>query len=67
MEYYKVKNCRYNYSHITSRHRCGNCKQLGHGQIECNNIDLINSLLQYNQGSHESPRYNAFIHGYKSN
>ena len=49
MEYCKVENCRYNYSHTTGRHRCGKCKQLGHGQIECNNIELINNLLQYNQ------------------
>ena len=55
MEYCKVKNCRYNYSHTTGRHRCGTCKMLGHGQIECNNIDLINKLLEYNKHSVQTP------------
>jgi hypothetical protein len=47
MEYCKVQNCRYSEYHATQRHRCGTCKQLGHGQMECNNMDLKYNLKQY--------------------
>lgn len=46
MEYCKVKNCRYSTFHTTQRHRCGLCKHLGHGQMECNDIGLKNNLKQ---------------------
>jgi len=31
-----VKYCRFNNSHTTRGHKCGNCKRYGHGVIECN-------------------------------
>jgi hypothetical protein len=44
MKYCQVNSCRYNRTHITSGHRCGNCHQYGHGIIECDDLDRINHL-----------------------
>ena len=41
----KVNKCKYSDSHVTIRHKCGTCKQYGHGQIECNM--LKQSLYEY--------------------
>jgi hypothetical protein len=43
----KVKYCRYKNSHVTCNHLCGKCKQLGHGEVECNNYYLKNQLKKY--------------------
>uniref|UniRef100_A0A6C0IXM2 RING-type domain-containing protein n=1 Tax=viral metagenome TaxID=1070528 RepID=A0A6C0IXM2_9ZZZZ len=42
----KVKYCRFSNYHITLGHRCGKCKQYGHGQVECNNLSLKNELWE---------------------
>jgi hypothetical protein len=47
--YCKVKGCRFSSFHVTSRHECGTCKNLGHGKVECNNKNLQNILNQYNK------------------
>ena len=47
MAFCKVKNCRYPLYHVTKRHYCGKCFMYGHGQMECNNIILINNLDQF--------------------
>jgi hypothetical protein len=31
----KVALCRFPETHITTYHRCGNCKKYGHGRVEC--------------------------------
>ena len=36
----KVSGCRYPSYHTTIAHRCGECNNYGHGQIECNNVLL---------------------------
>lgn len=33
--YCSVKDCRFPYYHVTAGHKCGNCKEFGHGVIEC--------------------------------
>ena len=43
----KVQGCRYPNCHTTVAHRCGNCNQYGHGQMECNNVNAISNLVQY--------------------
>lgn len=43
----KVNNCRFKFSHTTKSHNCGKCKLYGHGIIECNNINLINNLKKF--------------------
>lgn len=43
----KVKNCRYNHTHITSGHKCGKCGLFGHGQIECGKQNLLQGLIKY--------------------
>jgi hypothetical protein len=40
----KVYNCRFPNTHITSEHKCGNCKERGHGMIECDNLLLRREL-----------------------
>ena len=40
-----VIDCRYPSTHVTKGHQCGNCKKFGHGQVECTNQELVNSLL----------------------
>ena len=47
MEQCKVKNCQYSEYHVTSRHKCETCKKLGHGQIECIDIEMIHRLNYY--------------------
>ena len=44
MKFCKVKNCRFPLTHVTSEHKCGICNNKGHGQLECNNIKLIQKL-----------------------
>ena len=44
MSYCKVAGCRFPKSHTTAGHLCGKCKQYGHGQIECNNPMMKESL-----------------------
>ena len=43
----QVSGCRYNKEHTTIRHCCGTCKLNGHGQIECDNQNLIKELEIY--------------------
>jgi hypothetical protein len=43
----KVKNCRFNKFHLTQRHQCGTCMELGHGQIECKNDLLKLNLTEF--------------------
>ena len=43
----RVKNCRYNSFHVTSRHICGKCHVYGHGIMECNDTQLIGGLKSY--------------------
>ena len=42
----KVKYCRFNNYHITKGHRCGKCKEFGHGQVECQNSLLKKQLIK---------------------
>lgn len=30
-----VAKCRFNTTHVTKKHKCGKCKEYGHGQLEC--------------------------------
>lgn len=50
-----VKNCKHNTMHVTSSHMCNKCFCMGHGEIECNNNDLINKLKQYYNDVIENP------------
>ena len=50
----KVNKCRFSDCHVTSRHKCGTCKQYGHGQTECANFILKQSLYQYDNDKIES-------------
>ena len=43
----QVKGCKYADFHVTSFHKCGKCKNYGHGQTECNNIDTLRQLGFY--------------------
>ena len=43
----KVSGCRYPSYHTTIAHRCGECNNYGHGQIECNNDVLKQQLLSF--------------------
>jgi hypothetical protein len=43
----KVKNCRYQTTHVTMGHKCGKCNAYGHGEIECNNKLALTTLKQY--------------------
>ena len=43
----RVACCRFSDSHTTISHRCGNCGDYGHGQIECGNQSKINSLKKF--------------------
>ena len=47
MQYCKVKRCRYSVHHVTMGHRCGTCKEYGHGQMECGNDELIAILSKF--------------------
>lgn len=46
MTYCKVLGCRFPFSHTTIAHRCGTCKQYGHGQLECGKPELCRSLTE---------------------
>lgn len=43
----KVKNCRYSNTHVTAGHRCGNCKEYGHGRIECGSVYKLRDISMY--------------------
>lgn len=45
--YCQVKNCNYKFSHTTIGHKCGKCNSYGHGQNECHNKDMLDSLKIY--------------------
>jgi hypothetical protein len=45
-KYCKVNSCRFDNSHITKVHICGNCGVSGHGKMECGNPRLIAALSQ---------------------
>ena len=51
----KVNKCRFSDSHVTIRHKCGTCKQYGHGQTECGNNILKQSLYEYENDRCETP------------
>ena len=53
----KVNNCRHKYTHVTSMHQCGSCKLFGHGQMECNNHNLMNELKKYHKERMEIHSY----------
>lgn len=40
----KVANCRHPTTHVTKGHRCGRCKNFGHGQLECRQAHMIQRL-----------------------
>ena len=43
----KVKYCRFSNKHVTKGHKCGLCKNYGHGEIECNNYKSKELLKRY--------------------
>ena len=43
----RVRNCRHPESHTTVAHRCGTCGAFGHGQMECQSIDLRENLRRF--------------------
>lgn len=45
--YCKVAYCRYNNTHVTKGHKCGNCGQYAHGDAECRYPYLIENLAKY--------------------
>jgi hypothetical protein len=47
MKYCKVSWCRFSETHVTKGHKCGVCKQYGHGEIECGSVFYINKLKSY--------------------
>ena len=47
----KVAYCRYNTSHTTSGHKCGNCGKYGHGQHECGNNNRMHALTKFRNES----------------
>jgi len=48
IKYCQVKDCRFNYSHTTSGHKCGRCGKYGHGVLECvqNSNEVIRKMNQ---------------------
>jgi len=40
----RVAGCRHRNTHTTHHHRCGNCGEFGHGQMECRNNRLVENL-----------------------
>ena len=40
----QVSGCRFSHTHTTASHRCGRCRQRGHGRIECGNSYRIAKL-----------------------
>ena len=49
MKFCKVTYCRHAHTHATSAHKCGTCGEYGHGQMECNNIEMREYLKQFNE------------------
>ena len=45
--YCKVENCKLAEYHVTRNHICEKCSNLGHGFIECHQLDRINNLKRY--------------------
>ena len=43
----QVKGCKYADCHVTSFHKCGKCKNYGHGQQECDNANALKHLGFY--------------------
>ena len=43
----RVQGCRHPTTHTTIAHRCGNCREFGHGQIECNNDSMKEKLCLF--------------------
>lgn len=42
-----VRGCRHKNTHVTSGHVCGECGEVGHGRMECQNYRLRAGLLDY--------------------
>jgi hypothetical protein len=47
MQYCKINNCRFSYSHVSKGHKCGKCNNYGHGLTECNNDFAKQNLNKY--------------------
>jgi hypothetical protein len=47
LNYCKVSQCKFPFSHTTKGHNCSKCKLYGHGILECNNTSLIYNLEKY--------------------
>lgn len=45
--YCKVAGCRFPQYHATRGHKCGKCKEFGHGMIECTNLSKKAQLTSY--------------------
>ena len=45
--YCQVKNCKASQFHVTRNHICEKCNSLGHGYLECGNLEKINLLKKY--------------------
>lgn len=51
VKYCQVKECRFNYSHTTSGHKCGRCGKYGHGVLECvQNDNEVLRIMNQNHG-----------------
>ena len=46
MGYCKVSGCRFSSTHTTSAHKCGQCHEYGHGQMECGHTTWVDKLRQ---------------------
>ena len=55
----KVALCRFPDTHITTYHRCGNCKMYGHGRVECCEEPLTDPLDAFfiSTKPHHIPNY----------
>jgi hypothetical protein len=47
IKYYRVNNCRFNFSYTTKNYKCSTCNLYDHYIIEYKNINLINNLKKY--------------------
>ena len=47
IKYYRVNNCRFNFSYTTKNYKCGTNNLYDHYIIEYKNINLINNLKKY--------------------
>jgi len=43
----QVRQCRFSDYHTTEAHKCGTCKEFGHGQTECNDNRKVECLRRY--------------------